>query len=158
MIICREPSKDVSGGPARDKATAVSCDCYLCLLKLAIAKKKGREKKKKETSGLPSWNGKESACQCRRHGYDPWSGKIPHVEGKLCPCTSTTEPVLWSLGAATTGPTYHNCWSPNVLETTLPNKRSCRNEKPARCMEEEPQLTATRESQHTAMKTQHSQK
>jgi len=109
----------VSGGPARDKATAVSCDCYLCLLKPAIAKKKGREKKKKETSGLPSWNGKESACQCRRHGFDPWSGKIPHVEGQLCPCTSTTEP------------TYHNCWSPDVLETTLPNKRSCCNKKPA---------------------------
>ena len=21
--------------------------------------------------------GKESACQCRRHGFDPWVGKIP---------------------------------------------------------------------------------
>ena len=92
-------------GPARDKAAAVSCDCYLCLLKPAIAKKKGKEKKKKESSGLPSWiSGKESAYQCRRHGFDPWSGKIPHVEGQVCPCTSTTEPVLWSLGAATTEP------------------------------------------------------
>ena len=28
--------------------------------------------------GLPSWlSGKESACQCRRHGFDPWVGKIP---------------------------------------------------------------------------------
>ena len=27
--------------------------------------------------GFPSWlNGKES-CQCRRHGFDPWVGKIP---------------------------------------------------------------------------------
>ena len=26
---------------------------------------------------LPWWiNGKESACQCRRHGFDPWIGKI----------------------------------------------------------------------------------
>ena len=28
--------------------------------------------------GLPRWfSGKESACQCKRHGFDPWSGKIP---------------------------------------------------------------------------------
>ena len=29
-------------------------------------------------SGLPWWlSGKEFACQCRRHGFDPWVGKIP---------------------------------------------------------------------------------
>ena len=28
--------------------------------------------------GLPQWlSGKESTCQCRRHGFDPWVGKIP---------------------------------------------------------------------------------
>ena len=28
--------------------------------------------------GLPWWlSGKESACQCRRHGFDPWVRKIP---------------------------------------------------------------------------------
>ena len=28
--------------------------------------------------GLPSWlSGKESTCQCRRCGFDPWVGKIP---------------------------------------------------------------------------------
>ena len=28
--------------------------------------------------GLPWWlSGKESACQCSRHGFDPWVGKIP---------------------------------------------------------------------------------
>ena len=28
--------------------------------------------------GLPWWlSGKESTCQCRRHGFDPWVGKIP---------------------------------------------------------------------------------
>ena len=27
---------------------------------------------------LPWWlRGKESACQCRRHGFDPWVRKIP---------------------------------------------------------------------------------
>ena len=28
--------------------------------------------------GLPRWlSGKESACQCRSHGFGPWLGKIP---------------------------------------------------------------------------------
>ena len=28
-------------------------------------------------SGLPQWlNDKESACQCRRHGFNPWTAKI----------------------------------------------------------------------------------
>ena len=28
--------------------------------------------------GLPQWlSGKESTCQCKRLGFDPWSGKIP---------------------------------------------------------------------------------
>ena len=32
----------------------------------------------REKKWLPSWlSGKESACQCRRHGFDPWVGKIP---------------------------------------------------------------------------------
>ena len=30
------------------------------------------------TRGLPEWlNGKESACQCRSHGFNPLKGKIP---------------------------------------------------------------------------------
>ena len=30
------------------------------------------------TLWLPGWlSGKESACQCRRHVFDPWIGKIP---------------------------------------------------------------------------------
>ena len=31
-----------------------------------------------EVWGLPRWySGKDSACQCRRHGFNPWVGKIP---------------------------------------------------------------------------------
>ena len=30
-------------------------------------------------------SGKESACQCRRHGFDPWSGKIPKAADGLSP-------------------------------------------------------------------------
>ena len=43
--------------------------------------------------GLPWWSsGKESAFQCRGHGFDPWSGKIPHAVEQLSPSTTTTEP------------------------------------------------------------------
>lgn len=38
--------------------------------------------------------GKESACPCRRHGFDPWSWKIPHDSEQLGPCATTTEPLL----------------------------------------------------------------
>ena len=32
----------------------------------------------KTEGGLPRWlSGKETACQCRRHGFDPWVGKTP---------------------------------------------------------------------------------
>ena len=33
---------------------------------------------KKRYVGLPWWlSGKEPACQCRRHRFNPWSGKMP---------------------------------------------------------------------------------
>ena len=52
-------------------------------------------------SGLPWWfSGKESTCQCRRHGFDSWPGKIPHTVKQLSPCPTTTEPVLQSRGTA----------------------------------------------------------
>ena len=28
------------------------------------------------------------------HGFDPWSGKIPHAAEQLSPCATATEPVL----------------------------------------------------------------
>ena len=32
----------------------------------------------KHILGLPWWlSAKESACQCKRHGFDPWIKKIP---------------------------------------------------------------------------------
>ena len=45
--------------------------------------------------GLPWWpSGYESACQCRGHGLEPWSRKIPHAVEQLSPCATTTEPVF----------------------------------------------------------------
>ena len=53
--------------------------------------------------GLSRWrSGWESACQCRGHGFEPWSGKIPHAAEQLSPCATTTEPAshnFWSLHA-----------------------------------------------------------
>ena len=51
--------------------------------------------------GLPWWrSGWESACQCRGHGFEPWSGKIPHAAEQLAPWVTITEPAC------------HNYWSP----------------------------------------------
>ena len=89
--------------------------------------------------GLPWWrSGWESACQCRGHGFEPWSGKIPHAAEQLSPCTTTTEPAR--------------------LEPVLLNKRGRDSERPAHRDEEWPPLAAIGESPRTETKTQHSQK
>ena len=88
--------------------------------------------------GLPWWrSGWESACQCRGHGFEPWSGKIPHAAEQLSLCATTTEPAR--------------------LEPVLHSKRDRDGERPAHCDEEWPPLAATRESPRTETKTQHSQ-
>ena len=89
--------------------------------------------------GLPWWrSGWESACQCRGHRFEPWSGKIPHAAEQLGPWATTTEPAR--------------------LEPVLRNKRGRVSERPAHCDEEWPPLATTRESPRTETKTQHSQK
>ena len=55
----------------------------------------------------------ESTCQCRGHGFDPWSGKNPHAAGQLRPCTTTTEactlePVLHERAHSNEKPTHRN--------------------------------------------------
>ena len=89
--------------------------------------------------GLPWWcSGWESACQCRGHGFEPWSGKIPHAAEQLGPWATITDPAR--------------------LEPVLRNKRGCDSERPAHRDEEWPPLATTRESPRTETKTQHSQK
>ena len=89
--------------------------------------------------GLPWWrSGWESACQCRGHGFKPWSGKIPHAAEQLGPWATTTEPAR--------------------LEPVLRNKRGHDSERPAHRDEEWPPLASTGESPRTETKTQHSQK
>ena len=89
--------------------------------------------------GLPWWcSGWESACQCREHGFEPWSGRIPRAAEQLGPCATTAEPAR--------------------LEPVLRNKRGRDGERPAHRDEEWPPLAVTRESPRTETKTQHSQK
>ena len=87
--------------------------------------------------GLPWWrSGWESACRCRGHGFEPWSGKIPHATEQLGPWATTTEPAR--------------------LEPVLRNKRGRDSERLAHRDEEWPPLATTRESPNTETKTQHS--
>ena len=53
------------------------------------------KKTKQNKVGLP-WcrSGLKSAYQCRGHGLNPWSGKIPHAAKQLSPCATATEPAL----------------------------------------------------------------
>ena len=42
---------------------------------------------KENLAGLPWWSGgKESACQCTGHAFDPWSSKIPYAIEQLSLC------------------------------------------------------------------------
>ena len=79
---------------------------------------------KNNIQGLPCWrSGWESACQCRGHGFKPWSGKIPHAAERLGPWATITEPAR--------------------LEPVLRNKRGHDSERPAHCDEEWPPLATT---------------
>ena len=57
----------------------------------------------REFVGRPWWpSGKEPTCQCRRHGFSPWSRKIPHAAEQLSPRATTIEPVPESPEATAT--------------------------------------------------------
>ena len=73
----------------------------------------------------------------------PPVGEDPHASEQLTPCATTTETALWS---------------PGSLEPVPCNERSHRSEKPTHHNEEEPSLTAARESPCPATETQHNQK
>ena len=97
---------------------------------------------------LPWWlrvKKKKSTCQCRMHGFNSWSGKIPLATGQLRPWAATTEPTCCSY------------WNLCALEPVLCNKRSHCSEKPPH----HAQRAAPHHSQRrarAAVKTQHSQK
>ena len=79
----------------------------------------------KFTAGLPWWlSGRETTCQRRRHGFDPWSRKTPHTVGQLSLGATTTEPVLQNPGAATTEPTAPRACALQQRKPPLPLRGS----------------------------------
>ena len=52
--------------------------------------------------GLPWWcSGWESACQCRGHGFEPWSGRMPRAAEQLGLWATLLSLRVWSLCSAT---------------------------------------------------------
>ena len=82
-------------------------------------------------SGLPWWlSDKESTCQCRGHGFSPWSGKIPRATGQLRPGSTSGE---------------------------VPNQRGTAIRSPPATAGEEPPLATTAEGLRVVTKARHSQ-
>ena len=108
--------------------------------------------------GLPWWlSSKESAFQCRRHGFDLWSGKIPHAVEQL-----SLGATLLSLSSRAQ---ERNCWvhELRLLKPTCPracaqSKRSRHNGKPAHCSSRVASTHYTWRKARAAAKAQHSQK
>ena len=63
-------------------------------------------------------SGKESACQCRGHRFNPWSKKIPHAKEQLSPCA----PQLLSLCS--------RVQVPHLLKPVCPRTHALQQEKP----------------------------
>ena len=84
---------------------------------------------KQLASNKNKWEKEQSTCQCRGHGFKPWSRKIPWATGQL------------SLWATATEPTGHSFWSPraHALEPCSA-ERGRRGEKPSEDKEEQPLL------------------
>ena len=89
-------------------------------------------KKTNKKNELPWWlSGEESTCQCRRHGFDPWSRKILYAV--------VTKSVSYNCWACALEPRRHNYWA-HVLKLL----------KPCQCQR---QSSATREA--TTMRSLH---
>lgn len=65
---------------------------------------------RKHTDSSPVVQWLRSACQCRCHGFDPWSGRISLAVEPLSPWTTTTEPLT------TTEPKWQP-WGPRATAT-----------------------------------------
>ena len=86
--------------------------------------RKKKEKRKTSQTGLLRWlSGKESACQCRRHGLDPRFWKIPHAVKQLKPVNHD----YWACAPESRSRSYGSLCT---LQPVLHNKRSHCNEKP----------------------------
>ena len=107
--------------------------------------------------GLPWWlSGKEFTCQCRRHGFDPQSRKIPHATEQLSPCAITTESMLQIPGATAseTRAAWSLCWAIREAHAM----RSPCNEKPMHHNHRVTPVHRNYRRTHEATKTQHGHK
>ena len=100
-----------------------------------------------KASGKLFWwySGKDATCQCRVHGFNPWSGKIPHAAGQLSPCATTIKANMLQL------------LKPMHQEPLLCSRRSHCNEKPMHCVYSSPHSPQL-EKDHVTIMTQHSRK
>ena len=62
-------------------------------------------------------SGTESACQCRRRRFDPWSGEMLHATGATHSCAAATALVLWSLETQQLSPRIATAEAP-VLQSS----------------------------------------
>ena len=96
---------------AIQRAVARSQEAWPCVQAQACMGSRIPGAYNKDTGGLPQWSSCwESACQCRGHGFDPLSERIPQYHGAI--------KSMW-----------HNYWSLYALEPMLCNRRSHQNEK-----------------------------
>ena len=71
----------------KSKRASIPSTCFLGRMIRCLWTERLEYVVKKFNAGLPRWlSGKELACQCRRRGFDPWSGKILCAMGKLRLC------------------------------------------------------------------------
>ena len=101
----------------------------------------------KEGRRLPWWYRiRESAIQCRGHGFGPSSGRISHAVEQLSLSTATTEPM-----------SLDYC-SPCVLELCCAAREPTGMRGLCAATREQSPLATAREKALMATKTQHSQK
>ena len=82
----------------------------------------------KTRGGLPWWlSGKEYACQCRRHVFDPWSRKIPHASEQLSLCTTHYN---YGASALEPGSCNYQTHVPQLLKAARPRVYAPQQEKP----------------------------
>ena len=77
MVLCHETQLEGQMGMGKGISLR-QLNSHLEKAKVVVLGRRTRKKKK----GFPGWlGGKGSACHCRKHGLDPWSGETPHAAG-----------------------------------------------------------------------------
>ena len=136
--------------PPQREARAPQIECSPCssqLEKSPSSNKDPVQRKNKQTYTILKHSNQDFSagpCQCREHGFDPWSGEIPHASGQPSLCATTTKPTCCNYRA-------------RALEPVLCNGRSHQNEKPSDSNEEQPHSLQL-ETACAATNTQHSHK